>query len=348
MRHSHKSFWRRAKAGWRDTWILLRQFRFPLITFIGLITGVGILYFFLSRNTTYPASSIQEAVYDVLTLTFFQPVEPFPDHAWYIQIIYFIMPLAGIGILALGLADFGVLFFNRKARGKDWQMAVASTYANHIILIGLGHLGYRVVCWLNEIGQEVVVIELKTKPHLTGHLAEMDVPVIEDDATRPDILMAAGIARAKAVMLCTQNDSLNLEIALKTRNINPNIEVIIRIFDDEFAESLNRQFGFKALSATGMAAPLFAAAAASVDITQPITIEGKPHVMARLEVAQTSKLAGQTVNQIEEQYRTSLIYLKQAGSTFFHPQGDVTVQPQASLAVFGAPDQINRLLNENR
>ena len=55
------------------------------------------------------------------------------------------------------------------------------------------------------------------------------------------------------------------------------IDVVIRIFDDDFASALQRQFGFRALSATGMAAPIFASSAAKVDITAPINIEGQPN-----------------------------------------------------------------------
>ena len=54
------------------------------------------------------------------------------------------MPIIGIGILAQGLADFGSAIFNRKTRNKEWEMAVASTLNKHTILVGLGHLGYRV------------------------------------------------------------------------------------------------------------------------------------------------------------------------------------------------------------
>jgi voltage-gated potassium channel len=339
--------WRRIQAGWRDTRILLRQFRQPLLLFAILTIGVGILYYFLARQTSNPAGSLVEAFYDTLMLTMMQPIEPFPDH-WPLQILYFVMPIAGIGILALGLAEFGILFFNRKARGKDWQMAVASTFNKHIVLIGLGHLGYRVVRRLHEIGQDVVVIELTTKPHLTDQLQNLGIPVIEDDATRLDILNAAGVARARSILLCTQNDSLNLEIALKARSINPEIEVIIRIFDDEFAESLQSQFGFRAVSATGMAAPLFAAAASNVDITPPITVEGKPHILARLEVKTKSKFNGLTVNQIEELYQTSLVYLRQDGQSFFHPEGSIKINEGASLAVFGTSEMINLILNANR
>lgn len=310
-----------------------------------MLIGVGILYYLLSQTTDNPASTLIEAIFDVLTLAFLQPVEPFPDE-WYLQIMYFILPIAGMALLAIGLADFGIMFFNRKIHGKDWQLAVAATFSNHIVLVGLGHLGYRVVLQLHEIGRDIVVIEQSSKPHLTGHLQELGIPVIEDDATRPDILMGAGIQNARTIILCTQNDSLNLEIALKARNLQSQIDVVIRIFDNEFAESLQKQFGFRALSATGMAAPLFAAAASNADITPPIYIEGQPHILARLEVSPQSRLNGLTVNQVEETYHASLVYLNQNGASFFHPEGGITILPGASLALFGEPSSINQLLNE--
>ncbi len=43
--------------------------------------------------------------------------------------------------LAQGLTEFGALLFNRRLRSKEWEMVVASTFSNHIILVGLGHLG---------------------------------------------------------------------------------------------------------------------------------------------------------------------------------------------------------------
>jgi hypothetical protein len=82
-------------------------------------------------------------VYHILALTLLNPIEEFPS-TWYLEIFFFIMPVVGIGILAQGLADFGILFFNRSERSKEWEMAVASTFSNYIVLIGLGHLGFRV------------------------------------------------------------------------------------------------------------------------------------------------------------------------------------------------------------
>lgn len=339
--------WRKLRASYRDTVLLLREFHRPLLWFILVIVGSGGLYDLLSHQAGQPVQGLAEAMYITLGLTFLQPIVDFPS-VWFLQVFFFIMPVIGVSILAQGLTDFGVLLFNRRARGKEWETAVASTFSNHVVLIGLGHLGFRVVKNLVELGQDVIVIERSPEPDLLQNVRGMDVPVIEDDGTREGVLTAAGIPRARAVILCTQNDSLNLRMALKARNLNPKIEVIIRIFDDEFAQSLEKQFGFHAMSATGMAAPLFAAMAARVDITPPIVIEGQPHLLAHMQVSPGSCLDGMTISGLEETFRASVVLLCKNGHSEFHPAGGEVIRGGQTLAIFGAPEQINQIVYENQ
>lgn len=315
--------------------------------FIFAILGFGTLYYWLAGLMEPTQPGYLETLYHVLAITFLQPLLDFP-HSLPLQILWFLMPVVGIGILAQGLADFGVALFNRRTRNKEWQMAVASTYRDHIILIGLGHLGYRVVTRLHDIGKEMVVVELNPKLDLLEHVQSLAIPVLVEDATRERVLEAAGVRRATTLILCTQNDSLNLEIAVKARNLNPDIRVVIRIFDDDFAQSLNRQFGFKALSATGMAAPVFASSAADVDITPPITIDGIPNSLARMEVSKNSMLAGHSIDQIENHYNISVVMICHQGVSDSHPAGSLIVSEKDTLAVLGTPESVSLLVQDNQ
>ena len=148
---------RQWKAGWRDTLILLKEFQSPLLVFTVAVIGGGLAYSAVANLVGAPVSTLAEAIYIVLTAAFLQPAGEFPKY-FGLQVFHFLMPLIGIIILAQGLADFGILLFNRRARSKEWEMAVASTMNNHIVLIGLGHLGYRVAQRLHEMGKSVVVV----------------------------------------------------------------------------------------------------------------------------------------------------------------------------------------------
>jgi voltage-gated potassium channel len=331
---------------WRETLILLREFRRPVLTFAIAIIGLGILYLSIARQAGEPLSSLPEAIYLMLTLAFLQPSGNFP-HNYILQIFYFLLPVIGVITLAQGLAEFGVMLFNRRARSKEWEMAVASTYRKHTVLVGLGHLGYRVVEELHAMQEDVVVIELKPTADMISTVRDMHIPVIQDDATRPATLEAAGIQFAKTIILATQNDSLNLQIAIKARSLNKNIRVVIRIFDADFAQSLREQFGFVALSATGMAAPVFAAAAAGADVTNPISIEGKQLSLARLTISPGSQLSGKMVGYVEDNYHLNIVLVRHNHESEMHPTDSMLLKAGDTLAVLAGPDPLNHLLHDN-
>ena len=335
--------WRRA---WRETLILLKEFQRPVLIFVIAIIGLGILYHYISRQAGEPLYSLPEAVYLMLTLAFLQPSGSFP-HSPVLQIFYFLLPLIGVITLAQGLAEFGVMLFNRRSRNKEWEMAVASMLSNHIILVGLGHLGYRVVKELHQMKEQVVVIELEPDAELFTAVQNMGIPIIQNDAAWPAAMEAAGVKRAKTIMLCTQNDSTNLQIAVKARSYNKDIQVVIRIFDEDFAASLREQFGFIALSATGMAAPVFAAAAAGADVTNPISVEGQQLSLARLTICDNSQLVGKTVGYVEDNYHLSIVLVRHDHSSEMHPTDGTLLNVDDTLAVLGGPDSLNHLLHDN-
>jgi voltage-gated potassium channel len=334
------------RASLRETRILLREFRIPVLIFSTAVIGLGILYNFLAAQVGEPVGSLPESIYLMLTLTFLQPSGSFPQ-APILQIFYFLLPLVGVVTLAQGLAEFGVMLFNRRARNKEWEIAVASTFHDHTVLVGLGHLGYRVVQKLHEMKEYVVVIEQNPSLDLFAAAQQMQVPVIQDDATRPAALESAGVAVARNIVLCTQNDSLNLQIALKARKLNPTIRVVIRIFDEDFAQSLQEQFGFAALSGTGMAAPVFAAAVAGADVTNPISVEGQQLSLARLEIKPEAEFAGKSVGYLEDNYHLSLVLIRRDHQSDLHPHDSTVVKPGDLLAVLGGPEQLSNLMHDN-
>ena len=334
------------RASLRETWILLREFRTPVLIFAAAVVGLGFLYHFLAALSGEPLHSIPEAIYLMLTLTFLQPSGTFP-HAPVLQLFFFLLPLVGVGTLAQGLADFGVMLFNRRTRNKQWEIAVASTFRDHTVLVGLGHLGFHVVQKLHDMNEHVVAIELNPSGDMFAAAQKLRIPIIQDDGTRVTALENACVDKARTIILCTQNDSLNLQIALKARKMNSNIRVVIRIFDQDFAQSLTEQFGFSALSATGMAAPVFAAAAAGADVTNPISVEGQQLSLARLTIQPGAAFAEKSVGYVEDNYHLSMVLVRSDHQTEMHPTDHHVLKVGDVLAVLGGPEQLNHLMHDN-
>ncbi|MBI5840883.1 MAG: NAD-binding protein [Chloroflexi bacterium] len=352
MKHRHTSASRKHRlrhflASFRDTGILLREFRTPVLWFTLAVLGGGFLYNSISKAVGEPVYGLVEAIYIVLTSTFLQPSNREFPHHFALQAFHFFMPIIGLIVLAQGLADFGSALFNRRARSKEWEMAVASTLNKHNILVGLGHLGYRVALKLHEMGEQIAVIELNANADTVIAARDLGIPVIHDDATRPAALEAANLKDARTIILASQNDSMNLQIALKARSVNPKIQVVIRIFDEDFAHALQEQFGFVALSATEMAAPVFAAAAAGSDVTNPISVEGQLLSLARLAIRPGSKFADTTVGYVEDNYHLNIVLLRRDHQSEMHPTDSSPLHAGDTIAVLGGPKQLNRLLHDN-
>lgn len=338
-----RSRWRRFRAGLRDTWVLLREFREALI-FFALIWLLGSLSFRSLWNASQPEPmTFAESLYDVLTIIFFQPAPDFPEQ-WYLEVYFFVLPVLGLIALARGMADFVALLFNRQLRQSQWEEAVASTFSNHIIVCGLGHVGVRVVRELIVLDEGIVVIESNADSPRFDELRSYDIPILVGDGRSADVLQKAGLDHAKAFIICTNNDLMNLQIASRIRETNRNIRLVMRMFDDQFARSLADKFNISAvMSASGLAAPAFAGAATGAEIIQTFNVEDNTLVMGRIEVQPRSKLDGATTRLIESELDLSIILHHTNAGIDLHPSPDTSFKAGDLIAVIATLPQLKLL-----
>jgi Trk K+ transport system NAD-binding subunit len=110
---------------------------------------------------------------------------------------------------------------------------------------------------------------------------------------------------------------------------------------------LHDQFGFTALSATEMAAPVFAAAAAGMDVTNPISVEGQQLSLARMTINQGSVLVGQTVGFVEDNYHLNIVFVRFDHHSEMHPTDSRVLNGGDMIAVLGGPEQLSHLIHDN-
>lgn len=113
-----------------------------------------------------------------------------------------------------------------------------SALSGHLIICGLGHVGNRILNLASSLGEQSVVITLETSEAWLAGVGGK-VPLIFGDARNPELLARAGIERAKAILIVTNDDLANVSIALDARRVNPDLSVVVRIFDQELAAHLD-------------------------------------------------------------------------------------------------------------
>ena len=343
----HRSLRRRIRAALRDTWVMIREFRDGVVLFIIAIV-LGAVIFQILWNLSQPEPmSLLKSLYVILTMTFFQPVIDFPKE-WFLDLFFFLMPVLGLIALARGAADFASLLFNRRARWTQWEEAVASTFSNHVIVCGLGRLGIRVVRELIALDQEVVVIEQKADSPRFDEVRSYDVPVIVGDARNEEALRRAGVERADTLVICTNDDLMNLQIASRVRELSKDVRLVMRMFDDRFAHSMAERFDISTvISASMLAAPAFAGAALGIEVVQTFRLEGQTLAMGRIEVQAGSLLAGATIDSIcQKMPNLSVVLLVREGKMDIHPTPETVLQAGDVLAIVASLSDIKTFASQ--
>ena len=138
-----------------------------------------------------------------------------------------------------------------------------------IIVCGLGRFGLNVIEALREAGRQVTAIsDGNTSPERRERAEAAGAKVIDGDFRYAKVRREAGVPAAAAVLLTTSNDIDNLETALEIRGEAPDVPVIMRHSEPQFARRLEKDFGIAAAMA-----PAVLAAGAFVEAAMSITAE---------------------------------------------------------------------------
>ncbi len=154
-----------------------------------------------------------------------------------------------------------------------------------IIVVGLGQVGFRVASLLRRLGEQVTVITLDGRAEFLEAVRNSGAQIIEGDARSERVLVESGIATAKALICTSDNDLLNLGIALDAQKLAPSIPIVIRLFDSTIAGPAEAMMGVhRALAISTLSAPAFASEALGASVRGTLAIDGVTYVIAEFAV----------------------------------------------------------------
>ncbi|MFE9093025.1 NAD-binding protein [Streptomyces sp. NPDC007264] len=174
--------------------------------------------------------------------------------------------------------------------------------SGHVVLLGVGKIGTRVMTRLRELKIPVVCVEGDPEARGLATARRLRVPVVLGDVTQEGVLEAAKIHRAHALLALTSADTTNLEAVLYARSLQPDLRVVLRLYDDDFATAVYRTLRAahpnaltRSRSVSHLAAPAFAGAMLGRQILGAIPVERRVLLFAALEVGGHPQLEGRTV-----------------------------------------------------
>lgn len=233
----------------------------PTILILALLSlfTAGVIVFHTALNLSWT-----DAVYfttTVLTTVGFGDfhLREEPDNVkWFGTILMF----GGVTLIA-ALSSFLTNFFLSGAATQIRSEQIAARYRDHVIVCGLGSVGFEVVEELVKQRKRVVIIDNNPQEGEVLNLGSQ-VPVISGDATDPATLRRAGVYRARAVVATVSQDLVNLEIGFMARNLRQErrglrpLRLVLRCFGPDLAQRIHSQsLAYTLLSSAEIAAPVF-------------------------------------------------------------------------------------------
>ncbi|MBI5477996.1 MAG: NAD-binding protein [Deltaproteobacteria bacterium] len=184
----------------------------------------------------------------------------------------------------------------------------APTFSGHIIVCGLGRVGYRLTLLLLRLGEKVVVINQAAREDWLRAARAAGAEIITGDARSAATLALAGLAHARAVIAATNHDVVNIETALDARQQRPDLPIVVRLFDRDLGGMLEERLGVRrALGSSALAGPTLAYAAVGEEVLATLTLGGRPFVVGRVRVEARSTLAGLTAAATERQHQVVVL-----------------------------------------
>ncbi|MFD4531328.1 NAD-binding protein [Kitasatospora sp. NPDC058397] len=172
---------------------------------------------------------------------------------------------------------------------------------DHVIVVGLGNVGTRVAAQLHELGVPVVCMERDPQARGIAAARALGIPVVLGDGPFEEQLRRARLKHSRALVAVSGDDATNLEAALEARHGNPEVRVVVRLFDDNFAGHFYATLDNAASrSVSYLAAPAFAAALMGREVRGMLSVFRHVLLIAELTVEDGSGLIGMNRHDLED------------------------------------------------
>jgi Trk K+ transport system NAD-binding subunit len=190
----------------------------------------------------------------------------------------------------------------------------------HVIICGLGSIGFRVVEELLHYGEPVVVIERDAGNRFIRAARRLGAPVIIGDAGVAGVLQEAHAAHSRAVIAATDDDLTNLSIALLVRELHARHRIVLLMSDPDLAHMLREAADVRyALSVPMLAAPAFLASLFGDRVLTVFQVRGKLFSVIDLLIQSTDPFIENSVRAMSVDYRFQAVALMQAEGPPPHP-----------------------------
>ncbi len=211
---------------------------------------------------------------------------------------------------------------------------------DHLILVGLDRLGQEVAVFLENLEQALVGITFN--PDFDRTLLP-DIPIVVGNLR--EALLKANLLAAKSIIIATDNEMLNLEIALMARTLNPHSHLVMRTYGRGLSRYLtNLLTNVQVVGTDQVAAEAFAGAAFGENIISLFCYHDKTILVTEYQIEEIDTLHGLLVSEVAYGYGVVVIlHQTPPQEAVLMPSDDIRLAVGDRIVVLSSIDGLKRI-----
>ncbi len=220
---------------------------------------------------------------------------------------------------------------------------------NHFIICGAKETGEHAINMFNQSGESFIVIDQDET--IIDKLISSNTLAIMGESTSEDILKSAQIERAKGVLLALPRDIDNVFAALTAKDLNPSINIVSIVYEEEAEKKLIRAGVSKTINPNNIGGSRMASLLLKPNVISffdVITKIGDYKLdVEEVLIEAKSELDNKTLTEAEIPRKTGLkvLAIKSGENMQLNPDGKRLLNADDIMIVIGAQEQILKLRN---
>jgi len=157
------------------------------------------------------------------------------------QIVKVLLIMLGVGTLFYALVtvtEFFVAGHLGELLEERRTLRMIDSLQDHHLICGFGRVGRQVARDLRAAGHPFAVIDSNSSNRARAR--ELGAPFLEGQPSDDELLRAAGVERARAVMACHDSDAENIFICLTVRELREDVLIVARASEEDSEKKLKR------------------------------------------------------------------------------------------------------------
>ena len=318
-----------------------------IILGLALFLGIGTLWYHFMEGMKF-IDAFYMAVITITTVGF-REVKPLSPEGKLFTVFYLFL---GLGFISYSFFSIGERIFEGTLKNmlERRKMREIEKLRDHYIICGFGRMGRFAVREL--LKKKVPMVVVDNSQDAVEELKEKGIPYILGDARLEEVLISAGIERARAIACLLRSDADNLYTVFTAKELNPEIFVVSRAEDE---------ISCKKLLKAGADKVILPYEEGGVKIAQtllrPTLLEffdliiQKEHVpleVDELRLTSSSQFLGKTLKDsgIRQKYGMIAIAVRKKGNIIFNPDPELVLEEGDSLILIGERKMFEKLFRD--